>query len=107
MDEEDPRGPYSGSPEHGVRFELLLEGATDDGAHYRGFVHLPDAKLGVTGIAQRSRASLTIDPDATLPPERRATLEKQGAALLRAATRAELEAGDPVPHKVVRWRPFE
>jgi hypothetical protein len=96
-------------PTAGVRY--ALERASEEGPTtiYRGFAHVPDRDLplevSVTrpegeGAGERAvvRASLgAASADA-------ADLEKEAAALVKAAARAARDAGRGLPRKIVRWR---
>ncbi|MFO0758708.1 MAG: hypothetical protein U0359_19605 [Byssovorax sp.] len=86
-------------PTAGVR--LVVTRAEQDDARivYRGFAHLPGADLpiAVTVALPGGATHATVEGGS-------ADLEKSAAALVRAATRAELAAGLPLPRKIVRWR---
>lgn len=92
----------TGAPSHGVRFELVLRHAEAGGALYEGLARTTGAELALRVSAERAgaRAELT----GAERPANAEALEKLAAALVRAATRVELEEGLPVPHKIVRWR---
>ena len=90
----------------GVRIELVRDEAEPQGAPlvYRGFADV-GRRLDVVVSADLASARARVDPggadtDAALI----ARLEKTIAALVRAATRAELEEGRAPPRKIVRWR---
>lgn len=94
------------APEFGVRFELVL---ALEGDRYAGFALLPargdepsvriPLVVEITREAARARAEGQLE---VIP-----RLEKMASALVRAATRSELEAGEPPPRKIVRWRPLD
>ncbi|MBK6516812.1 MAG: hypothetical protein IPM79_20890 [Polyangiaceae bacterium] len=92
----------TGVPQHGVRFELVLRTAGPGRAVYEGFARTGglDLTLRVTSETESAKAELTASPR----PDNADALERAAAALVRAATRAELEEGAPPPHKIVRWR---
>jgi hypothetical protein len=89
----------SGSPTHGVRLEVVLDedASTAERAVYRGKLHEPEASREVEAIATKDGVELRLVPDDE-------ALRKAATALVRAATRAELTAGDAAPRKIVRWR---
>ena len=91
----------TGRPTAGAR--LVVEKA-EEGALavvYRGIVYLPDADVS-------AEATVTLPGGATrvtLGPGGSAELEKAMAALVRAATKGQVAAGEALPRKIVRWRP--
>ena len=89
----------SARPTAGARFAVVLAEKGAEKIVYRGFVHLPDTDLPLEVTLDlpegKPRALLTGGT-----PE----LEKVAAALIRAATKAELATGSPLPRKIVRWR---
>jgi hypothetical protein len=88
----------------GVRIELVCESPTAEGTLvYRGFADA-GRRLAVEVFAGREGARAVIEAQPTDDPELVARLEKLVAALVRAATRAELEQGRTPPRKIVRWR---
>ena len=89
-----------GRPTAGAR--LAVEKA-EEGAQaivYRGFVHLPDADVTAEARVELPGGAVKV----TLGPGGTPELEKSAAALLRAATKALVAAGSPLPRKIVRWR---
>lgn len=95
------------SPEFGVRFELVL---ALDGERYEGFALLPGGALRVAlvvAITPESARARAAEAPAEVPADTIARLEKMASALVRAATRSELEAGEPPPRKIVRWRALD
>ncbi len=90
------------TPEHGVRFELTLASQAGDGATYRGLARSSGRTVSIAVEATAARADARLEsgePDADT-----AAWLKAAAALVRAATKAELAAGQPIPRKIVRWR---
>jgi plasmid stability protein len=89
----------TGPPTHGVRLEVVLDpdASVDGRAIYRGRLHEREASRAVVALATRDGVEVTLDPDDE-------ALRKSVTALVRAATKAELVAGDPPPRKIVRWR---
>lgn len=91
----------TGRPTAGAR--LVVEKA-EEGAGavvYRGLVYLPDADVAAeVTIALPGGATR-----ASLGPGGTTELEKETAALVRAATKAQVAAGETLPRKIVRWRP--
>ncbi len=89
----------SARPTAGTRFIVVRAEEDVSSVIYRGFAHLPDADLPlVVTVALpggASRAAITGGTPA---------LEKMAASLVRAATKAELAAGQALPRKIVRWR---
>jgi hypothetical protein len=93
-------------PSHGVRIEVARrEGGAADAESfvYRGFAETERARFELEIVVDRSAARARIEGLAA-DPALGAKIEKLAAALVRAATRAELEAGRDVPRKIVRWR---
>lgn len=86
-------------PTAGVRFILVRDEAHESPIVYRGFAHLPDADLPLEVV-------ITVPEGSTSASIRGGTpaLEKMASALVRAATKAELTAGEALPRKIVRWR---
>lgn len=89
----------SGPPNHGVRLEVVLDAdaSTAERAVYRGRLHEPTGGRAIEAVATKAGVDLKLDPDDE-------ALRKAATALIRAATRAELTAGEPAPRKIVRWR---
>jgi hypothetical protein len=91
-------------PTAGARYAVERAEEHPDRLIYRGAVHLPETEvpLEVT-IALPSGATsavLLAEPPVGAPPE----MAKAAAALVRAATKAELASAVPLPRKIVRWR---
>lgn len=99
---DDPHGTFAGHPEHGVRIELVLEEREGARATYQGFAFTHEARHVLVVVAELEGARATLAGDDK--PANAAAIEKAAAALVRAATRAELEEGVAVPRKIVRWR---
>lgn len=96
-------------PLNGVRFELLLTSNDAGTARYEGHAYLPKASVAIaiaTTAAAADTALGAADGEA-LSASERAVIEKLCTALVRAATRALLSKGEPVPQKIVRWRPLD
>lgn len=89
----------SARPTAGTRFVATRAEEDASSVIYRGFAHLPDADLPLEVTialpAGTTRATITGGTPA---------LEKMAAALIRAATKVELAAGQALPRKIVRWR---
>lgn len=96
-------GPYQGQPEHGVRFELICAegGGAGADAVYRGHAHTAQGSVPVVVQARRAGASAEASCDDAALAQ---ALARAASALVRAATRSELEAGQALPRKIVRWR---
>ena len=90
------------APEFGVRFELVLEEHEDARAVYQGFAFTADARYPIVVVSELDATKATIG--GAERPANAEALEKNAAALVRAATKAELRAGEAVPRKIVRWR---
>lgn len=91
----------TGRPTAGAR--LVVEKAEEGAAAvtYRGIVYLPDADVA-------AEVTVALPGGATrvaLGPGGSAELEKAMAALVRAATKGQVAAGETLPRKIVRWRP--
>jgi hypothetical protein len=87
-------------PTAGARYVLEKAEEGADAVIYRGFVHLPDADVPAT-------VTIALPDGATraeLGDGGTGELSKAAAALVRAATKAELKAGTALPRKIVRWR---
>ncbi len=101
-----PGGGYVGRPSHGLRLEVVRD--DDAGAEgrwvYRGHVHLKEASIALEVVATAEMADVALDARAGLDALDREFLTKQLAALVRAATRAEVSAGEAPPKKIARWR---
>jgi hypothetical protein len=89
----------SARPTAGVRFAVVWAEADTARVVYRGFAHLPDADLPL-------EVTITLPSGATRASIMGGTpeMEKVAAALVRAATKAEINAGAALPRKIVRWR---
>jgi hypothetical protein len=98
--------PGPGDPPRGVRIELVRdeEEQAVSPLVYRGFADVGrrlDVVVSVDLASARARVDAGAEPvDAGLI----AQLEKTISALVRAATRAELEEGRSPPRKIARWR---
>jgi hypothetical protein len=94
------------TPASGVRYALVRVGAADDHVAYEGFAHLPDVDvpLAVRVALPGGAVSVIASPAEGVSETRRAELAKAASALMRAATKAEVAAGRPLPRKIVRWR---
>jgi hypothetical protein len=93
-------------PSAGVRYVVDLCVGEDPEAHvYRGFAHLPDASLDlVVRVAReggKATASIACPPGVAAKDK----LEKEAAALVRAATKAAVAEGIEPPQRIARWRP--
>lgn len=75
-------------------------GESETTVSYRGSVHLPDADVPI---------DVTIDVPggavrATLGEGGTPELTKTAVALVRAATKALVASGAPLPRRITRWR---
>lgn len=94
-------------PANGVRFELVLRSHENGVAHYEGRALLPALSVPVSIRTSATEATTALgESTAPTSAEQRAALEKLATALVRAATRVELQKGEPIPSKIVRWRAF-
>lgn len=93
----------TGRPTAGARFVLELAEETAAAVIYRGLVHLPGADVPAT-VTLELRDGAVRAARATLGEGGTPDLEKAAAALVRAATRALVAGGSPLPRKIVRWR---
>jgi hypothetical protein len=93
-------GGVIGRPSAGVRYALEKAEETSEAVRYRGFVHLPDADLPLEVRVDLPGGAT----HAEVGPGGTAEMEKAAAALVRAATKALVAAGGPLPRKIVRWR---
>lgn len=96
-------------PTNGVRLELTLISNEAGKARYEGRALMPAAVIRVGVDADAPGVTVTLgrcegDPYSV---EQRAQLEKLIGALVRAATRVELQKGEPIPTKIFRWRAFD
>lgn len=94
-------------PSGGVRLSLTLDpfdGEAPAGGVfvYRGTILVGDRTTSV--VARASAAEATVEIDAGELGADRAKVEKTVRALVRAATRAEIEGGAPPPRRITRWR---
>lgn len=90
-------------PVSGVRYVLERASVEADHVAYEGFAHLPDADVPLSARVALPAGAVTVAPGVTDHP-RAAELAKTGAALVRAATKAEVSAGRALPRKIARWR---
>ena len=96
--------PYQGRPDHGLRLVIMRRGDRPP-FHYEGHVHLSAASVPVR--VEVSPSETVVHADAPgLEADVVARLEHTVSALVRAATRTELNAGAAPPRKIVRWRGF-
>lgn len=93
-------------PTSGVRYALERGRVEPDHAAYEGFAHLPDrdVPLAVRVALPGGAVSATAAPADGVGEARGAELAKVASALVRAATKAEVAAGQALPRKIVRWR---
>jgi hypothetical protein len=89
-----------GRPTAGTRLSVEKAEEAPDAVIYRGFVHLPDADAPAEARVELPGGAVKV----TLGPGGTPEMEKTAAALLRAATKALVAAGGPLPRKIVRWR---
>jgi hypothetical protein len=93
-------------PTAGVRYALERAEVTSTSVAYAGFAHLPDAdvpldvRIALPGGAVQASAR----PAPGVTEARAADLAKVASALVRAATKSEIAAGQALPRKIVRWR---
>lgn len=95
-------------PSAGVRYALTRVEA-GEGVVYRGFAHLQgaDAPLEVriaTSGAAEARVEATALPEGAQAAHTVAEIEREAAALVKAAVKSASAAGRPPPRKVTRWR---
>ncbi|MEZ4301275.1 MAG: hypothetical protein R3B70_40445 [Polyangiaceae bacterium] len=88
-------------PTSGVRY--ALERTLIDAARvtYEGHAHRPDDAIALRVHVALPGGAVTAE---VVAPEPHPELTKQVAALVRAATKAEVAAGQALPRKIVRWR---
>ena len=86
----------------GVRIEVTRgDDSEKDGSFvYRGTARTESAEVPIEIVAAVAGASARC----LEPREEAVRIEKMAQALVRAATRAELEEGRLPPRKIVRWR---
>lgn len=96
-------------PANGVRLELTLVSNEAGSARYEGRALLAASAIAVTAVAEAAHATVTLGncEGTQLSVEQRASLDKLITALVRAATRVELQKGEPIPRTIIRWRPLE
>ena len=88
-----------GRPVSGARYIVERAESGEGSVVYRGLVRLPDADLPleVTVTLPSGATRAVVQGDA-------ADHEKTAAALIRAATKSAVAAGEELPRKVERWR---
>jgi len=93
-------------PTSGVRYALERARVEADHVTYEGFAHLPgaDVPLSAKVALPGGAVSVSAAPAEGVSDARGAELAKIATALLRAATKAEVAAGQALPRKIVRWR---
>lgn len=91
-----------GRPASGARYIATREEGGEGSVVYRGLVRLPDADLplSVTVLLPSGATRAVIEGGG----EGAAEHEKTAAALVRAATKGAVAAGEELPRKVERWR---
>jgi hypothetical protein len=90
-------------PAAGTRYVVeLTDGGAPDAALYRGFVHLPDASLGLEVRVELPGGATSAVVAGAAPGS--AELERMAAALVRSATKPAVAGGTALPRKIVRWR---
>jgi hypothetical protein len=89
-----------GRPTAGLR--VSVEKAQEDAlaVTYRGTVHLPDADVSAEVVVALPGGAVSVSLGEGGTP----ALEKTTSALVRAATKALVAGGAPLPRKIVRWR---
>lgn len=92
-------------PASGVRYVVERTLAAPDLVTYEGFAHLPDADVPLTVRVALPGGAVTasVAPHAAVEA-RSADLSRVAAALVRAATKAEVASGQALPRKIARWR---
>lgn len=98
-----PVGLASQVPATGVRYVLTRTREEPEQVTYQGFAHLPEADLQLTAQVALPGGAVQA---AVTPPDhpRAAEIAKSAAALVRAATKAEVTANRALPRKIARWR---
>jgi hypothetical protein len=97
-------------PTAGVRYALERSDEDSTTTIYRGFAHVPDADLPlevrVSRPAESSADRAVVQAKVEVPGEPRdsTAIEKEAAALVKAASRAARDANRPLPRRIVRWR---
>jgi len=87
-------------PAHGARFAVERAEESPAFVIYRGFVHLPEHDWPLELRIELPSGAITASIDEAAP----SGLDKTAAALVRAATKAAVSAGNSLPRKIVRWR---
>ncbi len=88
-----------GRPASGARYVLERAESSDASVVYRGLVRLPDADMAIeVTVALPGGATRAVV--AGEAPDH----EKTAAALIRAATKSAVAAGEELPRKLERWR---
>jgi hypothetical protein len=89
-----------GRPASGARYIATREEIGEGSVVYRGLVRLPDADLPLEiTVALPSGATRAV-----VQGDGAAEHEKTAAALVRAATKSAVAAGEELPRKIERWR---
>lgn len=93
-------------PTSGVRYAVERARVEADHVAYEGFAHLPDADVALSARVALPGGAVTVvpSPGGAVSEARAAELAKAATALIRAATKAEVAAGQALPRKIVRWR---
>lgn len=93
-------------PTSGVRYALERTSVEPAQVTYEGFAHLPDADIPLTARVALPAGTVhtTVAPSDAVTEKRAADFAKVVTALVRAATKAEVAAGQALPRKIVRWR---
>jgi hypothetical protein len=89
-----------GRPTAGARLSVEKTAEDAGAVRYEGFVHTPDADVPADVRVELPGGAVRV----TLGPGGSAEMEKTAAALVRAATKALVAAGAPLPRKIARWR---
>jgi hypothetical protein len=93
-------------PTSGVRYALERAEVTPEQVAYAGFAHLPDVDvpLDVRIALPGGAVQASAQPAPGVTEARAEGLAKVASALVRAATKSEIAAGQALPRKIVRWR---
>lgn len=96
----------SARPTAGVRYAVERMRVEPTEVVYEGFAHLPDADVPLTVRVEMPGGAVraTVAPSEVVTEQRAADFAKAVTALVRAATKAEVAAGQALPRKIVRWR---
>lgn len=90
----------------GLRLSLTLDAADGEGPPdvfvYRGTILVAGRSTSVVARASAAEAIVEI-AEGELGADR-AKIEKTVRALVRAATRTEIDGGAPPPRRITRWR---